>query len=274
MSVRDYFNRKHVVITGGSSGIGLAFAHRVADAGAAVTLVARRKNLLEEAKRAIVAKSPGATVRLVELDISNEDAVGVEMDKLVKEASVDMLVNNAGVVMPGRFLELPSREFRQMMDINFFGTVYMSKALLPAFAARRSGHVLNVSSLAGVMGIYGYTAYAASKFALVGFSQALRAEMWPHGVKVSICLPPDTDTPQLAQENQHKPAETKAIAGTVKTLAADTVASAMADGMAKGTFEIYPDIGSKLVALGQGVLPGVARWVCDSAQKKASPAAS
>lgn len=270
MSVRDYFSRKHVVITGGSSGIGLAFAHRVADAGAAVTLVARRKNLLEEAQRAIVAKSPGAAVRLVELDISNEDAVGTAMDKLAKEQAVDMLVNNAGVVMPGRFLELPSHEFRQMMDINFFGTVYMSKALLPALAARRSGHVLNVSSLAGVMGIYGYTAYAASKFALVGFSQALRAEMWPHGVKVSICLPPDTDTPQLAHESQFKPAETKAIAGTVKTLTADTVATAMAEGMAKGSFEIYPDLGSKLVALGQGVLPGVARWVCDSAQKKAA----
>jgi 3-dehydrosphinganine reductase len=270
MSVRDYFNRKHVVVTGGSSGIGLAFAQRVAEAGAAVTLVARRKTLLEEAKRAIEARSPGATVRLVELDIANEDAVGTAMDKLVKERSVDMLVNNAGVVMPGRFLELPSQEFRQMMDINFFGTVYMSKALLPAFASHRSGHVLNVSSLAGVMGIYGYTAYAASKFALVGFSQALRAEMWPHGVKVSICLPPDTDTPQLAQENQFKPAETKAIAGTVKTLPADTVAAAMADGMAKGSFEIYPDLGSKLVALGQGVLPGVARWVCDSAQKKAA----
>lgn len=157
-----------------------------------------------------------------------------------------------------------------MMDVNYFGAVNMSKAVLPHMARRGHGHVLNVSSLAGVLAIYGYTAYSASKFALVGFSQALRAEMWPHGVKVSICFPPDTDTPQLAFENQYKPAETKAIAGTVKTLPPEAVADAMIDGMAKGSFEIFPDLASRMVALGQGLLPGVARWVCDSAQKKAS----
>ena len=269
MSLRDYFGKKHVVVTGGSSGIGLAFAQRIAREGASLSLVARRKNVLEEAKAAIVAQSPACKVTLVELDISSEDAVLSEMTKLSAGGPIDMLVNNAGVVMPGRFLELPTHEFRQMMDINFFGSVYMSKALLPDMVKQGRGHVLNVSSLAGVMGIYGYTAYAASKFALVGFSQALRAEMWPHGVKVSVCLPPDTDTPQLALENQYKPAETKAIAGTVKTLTADAVAFAMADGMARSAFEIYPDLGSRMVALGQGVLPGVARWVCDSAQKKA-----
>ncbi len=274
MSARDYFTGKSVIITGGSSGIGLAFAQHVAGWGARVCLVARRRPVLEEAKRQIEGRSPGAKVQLLELDVSREDDVAREVEGHVAAHGVDMLVNNAGVVMPGRFLDLPTKEFRQMMDVNYFGSVFMAKAVLPHLVGKRAGHVLNVSSLAGVMGIYGYTAYAASKFALVGLSQALRAEMWPHGVKVSLCLPPDTDTPQLAFENQYKPAETKAIAGTVKTLSPDAVALSMAEGMAKGAFEIYPDLASRMVALGQGVLPGVARWVCDSAQKKAQPASS
>jgi 3-dehydrosphinganine reductase len=144
----------------------------------------------------------------------------------------------------------------------------MTKAVVPHLLNKRAGHVLNVSSLAGVLGIFGYTAYAASKFAIVGFSQALRGEMWPQGIKVSVCLPPDTDTPQLDFENKHKPAETKAIAGTVKMLSPDAVADAMVQGMARGSFEIYPDLGSRFVALGQGMLPAVTRWVCDSAQRK------
>jgi 3-dehydrosphinganine reductase len=93
--------------------------------------------------------------------------------------------------------------------------------------------------------------------------------MWPHGVRVSVCLPPDTDTPQLAFENQHKPAETRAIAGAVKTLSADQVAAAMARGLERNEYEIYPDIASRVSALAQGIVPGVVRWFCDDAQRKA-----
>ena len=124
--------------------------------------------------------------------------------------------------------------------------------------------------MAGVIGIYGYTAYAASKFAICGLSEALRGEMWPHKVAVSVCMPPDTDTPQLAFENQYKPKETKAIAGNVKTMTADAVASAMLDGMAAGKFEIIPGMDGKVSALAQRWVPGIVRMVCDGAQKKAS----
>ncbi|WP_437766687.1 SDR family oxidoreductase [Sorangium sp. So ce281] len=272
MDTRTYFQGKSVLITGGSSGIGLSFARLVAGYGAAVTLVARRRALLDEAAVGIRREHPSARVDVLELDISRADDVARAMESRLAERPIDHLVNNAGVVMPGRFLELPMEQFRGMMDVNFFGAVHLCKAVLPAMAARGAGHVLNVSSLAGVIGIYGYTPYAASKFALIGFSQALRAEMWPHGVRVSVCMPPDTETPQLAFENQYKPAETKAIAGNVKTLEPDAVARSMADGMARGRFEIYPDVGSRVSAFAQGVIPGVVRWVCDSAQRKAGPA--
>jgi 3-dehydrosphinganine reductase len=264
-----YFSGKHVVVTGGSSGIGLAFARAVVGEGASVTLVARRQDVLDEAKAALIARRAQAQIETIALDVSADQDVAAALGALVERRPVDVLVNNAGVVLPGRFLELPADEFSKQMNINYLGTVNTCRAVLPSMVKRRSGHVLNMSSLAGVIGIYGYTAYAATKFALAGFSQALRAEMWPHGVGVSVCFPPDTDTPQLAFENQYKPSETRAIAGNVKTLSADQVADAMARGIESRQFEIYPDIGSRFSALAQGAIPGVVRWFCDDAQKKA-----
>lgn len=265
MSIDSYFSGKHVVVTGGSSGIGLAAAERLVKAGSTVTLVARRPDVLEEARARL-----GPKALALPLDIADEKQV---MERLAAHADahpVDMLINNAGVVMPGRFTDLPLDQFRWMMDINYFGTVHCCKALVPAMQKKGGGHILNVSSMAGVIGIYGYTAYSATKFALVGFSQCLRAEMWPHHIKVSVCLPPDTDTPQLAFENQYKPAETKAIAGNVKTLPASAVAEAMLAGMAAGSFEIIPGFDGWSSALAQRLVPGVVRMVCDSAQKKAT----
>lgn len=266
----SYFSRKNVVITGGSSGIGLAFARHVASLGACPVLVARRKDVLDEARTSILAAAPRAKVETIVLDVSVAKDVMEAIPALDARLPIDVLVNNAGVVMPGRFLDLDLEEFHRMMDINYFGVVHMCKAALPKMVERRRGHVLNVSSLAGAIGIYGYTPYAASKAALIGFSQALRGEMWPHGVGVSVCMPPDTDTPQLAFEEKYKPAETRAIAGTAKTLTADQVARAMVRGVERGAFEIFPDLGSRILAMSHGVVPGVVRWVCDSAQRKAT----
>ncbi len=261
----SYFAGKHVLVTGGSSGIGFAAAKGVIARGGRVTIVARREKELNEARAQL-----GERALALAVDVANEAEVVEKLGAHDRAHPVDMLVNNAGVVMPGRFLELQPDQFRRMMDINYFGTVHCCRALLPGMVARKSGHVLNVSSMAGVIGIYGYTAYSASKFALVGFSQCLRGEMWPHGVSVSVCLPPDTDTPQLAFENQYKPAETKAIAGNVKTMSADAVAAAMLDGMAGGSFEIIPGLDGWFSALAQRLMPGVVRMVCDSSQKKAA----
>ena len=275
MEPREYIQGKGILVTGGSSGIGLAFARKAAGLGARVHLVARRKSVLEEAKADIEKAHPSAKVGILDLDVSKTDEVDAKIGALLDAHDIDILVNNAGIARPGRFLELPAEEFRHQMDVNYFGAVNMCRAVLPRMIARgKGGHVLNVSSLAGVIGIYGYTAYAPTKFALCGFSQVLRAEMWPHKIRVSVVLPPDTDTPQLAFENQYKPAETRAIAGTVKTRTADDVALSMMRGIASGEFEIYCDVTSKMSGFAQGLVPGVVRWFCDEAQKKvgSSPA--
>lgn len=264
-NVPSYFNGKHVLVTGGSSGIGLAAAKQLVAAGATVTLCARRKEPLEAAAAAL-----GSNAMILPLDVGSESEVARLVPAHLEAHPLDMLLNNAGIVMPGRFTELDPRHFREMMDVNYFGTVNLCRAAIPSMRARGGGHICNVSSMAGVIGIYGYTAYSASKFAICGFSQCLRAELWPLGIKVSVCLPPDTDTPQLAFENQYKPKETRAIAGTVKTMGADAVADAMLRGMAAGTYEIVPGFDAWSTAVAARVLPGVTRWVCDQQQKKAA----
>lgn len=269
-STRAMFSNRSVLITGGSSGIGLACAHALAGCGAALTLVARRAGVLAQARAAILARVPGATVHTLSLDVADAAAVDACLGRHLAQHRVDTLFNNAGVVMPGRFLELGSHHLREMMEVNYFGTVNVCRAVLPHLVEQGGGAVLNTSSMAGAIGIYGYTGYAASKFALVGFSEALRAEMWPHGVRVSVCLPPDTDTPQLAFENQYKPAETRAIAGTAKTLAAEVVADAMLDGVAAGRFMIAPGQEAGLLLLANRLVPGLVRWACDRAQRKVS----
>lgn len=266
-SPSEYFRGKHVLVTGGSSGIGLAAAKQLIGHGAKVTILARRASLLEEARASL-----GGGTMTVAVDVADAADVSAKVGAHIAANPADMLINNAGIVMPGRFLELDPKHFRDNMDVNYFGTVNMCRTVLPQLVQRGGGHVLNVSSMAGVIGIYGYTAYAPSKFAIRGFTEALRGEMWPHKIQVSMCMPPDTDTPQLVFENQFKPAETKAIAGNVKTMTADAVAAVMLSGMAAGTFEIIPGFDGQMSAFAQRLVPGVVRMVCDMSQKKAAKA--
>ena len=263
-----YFKNQHVIVTGGSSGIGLACAHQLAGYGAELTLVARRSQLLEEAKAELHKLHPDVTIHLMPLDISDEAQVMERVGAHIEAHPANMLINNAGVATPGRFLEQESHHHRQHMDINYFGAVNMCRAVLPQLVERGGGHVVNVGSLLSVMGIYGYSSYAASKFALYGFSECLRAELWPHKVHVSVLLPPDTDTPQHAAEMALLPEETKAIAGNVKMLSAEQVADVMLKGMAAKKFELIPGLESRFTVTANRWIPGVVRQFCDHAQKK------
>lgn len=270
-ATQDYFRGKHVLLTGGSTGIGLAAAQRLASYGARLTLFARRMPMLEEAKAAILAKTPGATVHLLPLDVADEDAVNRTVAPHIAAHPADVLINNAGIVMPGRFLELDAKHYREQMNVNYFGAVHMCRAVVPQLVQRGGGHVANVGSLLSVFGIYGYSAYCASKFALYGFSDALRGELLPQKVRVTILLPPDTDTPQHSFELQYLPPETKAISGTVKMLTAEQVADALLDGMNAGRFEIVPGMDGRFTVWANRWIPSVVRGYCDMMVKKAKP---
>ena len=266
----DYFNGKMVVVTGGSSGIGLALARRLRGAGAHLVLVARTVETLEKAREEVAGLPGKGEVHAIPLDVGDQAAVFEKLAVLPSEHKASMLINNAGVTLPGTFLELDPAEFERQMRINYFGSVWCTKALLPQIVeGGHGGHVAFVSSLVGLMGIFGYSAYAPTKFAMRGLAECLRCELKPEHIGVSICYPPDTDTPQHAFEEAHLPPETRAIAGNAKCISADLVAEKLLAGMARGTFDILPDGSSKFAHHMNRLFPSIVRSTFDGDINKA-----
>lgn len=239
MTLRD----QHVLITGGSSGIGLALAQQAAAAGARVTLVAR-----DPAKLAAARDTVGGATFSAVADVAIEAQVLAAIGAAERiHGPIDVLITSAGVAEPGYFADLPTATSERAMAVNYFGTLYALKAVVPAMRARKRGAVVLVSSGAGLHGFFGYTAYAPSKFALRGLAEALRAELQGTGVQVMIVYPPDTDTPQLTAENRTKPIETKAITAGGGLWTAEAVARATLQGLFKRRFAVTP--GAPVTAL-------------------------
>jgi 3-dehydrosphinganine reductase len=258
----------HVLITGGSSGIGLACARLAVGRGARVSLVARRPDVLDEAAGSV--RSPGAQVAVAAADVADDAQVGAAVAALTDALGpVDIAICSAGQTRPGYFEELDAGWFRQLMDVNYFGTVNVVRAVAPSMIERRHGSIVGVSSAAGLVGVYGYSAYCPTKFAVRGFLETLRAELAPYAIHVGCSFPPDTDTPQLADEEQYKPRETKAISGTIKPLPAERVARNILDGIEKERFAIIPDVQTRGLAKLAGVMPGLVSGVMDRQAKKA-----
>lgn len=236
MRVQHYWEDKVALVTGGSSGIGLAAAKLLAGAGAHVWLMARRQDALAAAQQEI-----GPACRTVVADVSDWQQVQNAVEQVVHAGRVpDLLINSAGVTHPGYVQELDVDIFRQMMEINYMGTVHVTKAVLPGMLARGSGHIVNISSVAGFGGVFGYSAYGASKYAVRGFSDVLRAELKPLGLRVSVAFPADTDTPQHAYELRFQPPETKVMNAKAAMMSADAVAAVILRGVQQNKYLILP----------------------------------
>ena len=267
------YKDKIALITGGTSGIGLELARILAARGARLFLFARSQENLNKTINDLQTVQAGE-YHGIPTDVSDANQVAQSVKQVIKMAGVpDLLVNCAGAAHPGYVQDLDLEIFRWMMDVNYFGTVFVIKAVLPGMIERKSGYIVNIASLVAVVGMYGYTAYGASKFALRGFSDTLRMEMKPHGIQVSIVYPADTDTPQLTYENQYKPAELKQILQILPALdpiPPEQVARAIVGGIDRQKNVIIPDLGTSLFIkliniLGNGVYP-VLDWLLARAQ--------
>ena len=260
---------RHVLITGGSSGIGLALAQRVVQAGASVSLIARDPGKLTAAKEMLTPDlRAGSKVVLAPADVGDRVQAETACAAAVEQIGPpDLAILNAGQAVPGHFCELDPQIFEEMMRVNYFGALWCSRALISTMAP--GGRLVFVSSGAALTGIFGYTAYGPSKFAMRGLAEALRAELRPRGIGVSIAYPPDTDTPQLAAETAAKPVETRAITASGGVMSADRVARSILAGTAANRFAITPGITIWALAWGHSLLAPLLRWWFDRVARRA-----
>jgi 3-oxoacyl-[acyl-carrier protein] reductase len=173
------------VVTGASRGIGREVAVRAARKGARVGLVARSRGDLEAVLAEIGGRGAVATA-----DVADREATEQALAQLAAELGpVDILVNNAGIGAWGRVVDTPVEEFERLIRVNYFSAVYATKAVLPSMLERRRGHIVNLASIAGRIGAPLEAAYSGSKFAMVGFTEALAFEVGPHGIGVSMVNP-------------------------------------------------------------------------------------
>ena len=262
---------QHVLITGGSSGIGLALACQAAADGARLSLIARDPVKLAAAALHVSAAAPAAPeIFTAPADVADEKKLvaAIRAAEAI-HGPVDMLITSAGVARPGHFEEIPVEVFERTMAVNYFGTLYAVKAVTPSMRERGRGKIVLISSGAGLVGLFGYTAYAPSKFALRGLAESLRGELKPAGVAVSIVYPPDTDTPQLAEENLTKPEETKALTAAAGLWTAEAVARATLEGVRRGRFAITPGVQLTALAWLHSLIAPVLRWSFDRTAARA-----
>jgi NAD(P)-dependent dehydrogenase (short-subunit alcohol dehydrogenase family) len=194
---------KHWFITGASTGFGRLLTEYLAGLGAKVIATARKPETLAD----LAAKYPD-NIFPETLDVSKPDQIATAVSNaLAKLGHIDVLVNNAGYGVNGAIEEVSDAEFGPMFETNVFGLVHVTKALLPQFRSRRSGSIVNLSSIGGLIGSAGWGYYNATKFAVEGLSQALQGEMAPLGVHVTVVEPGPFRTDFLGRSGQEAAVE-------------------------------------------------------------------
>jgi len=188
------FKNKVVLITGASSGIGKQTAIEFAKLGSSIILVARRKNKLEQVENEL--KQFNVNTLVCVCDVSKKDQVD-ELSKIVlqKFDSVDILVNNAGFAIYGSVSDLSINEIESQMETNYFGMIYCVKNFLPLMLKKKSGHIVNVASVGASFSVPGVSSYCATKFAMLGFSEGLKHELYGTGVGLTVVSPIMVRTP-------------------------------------------------------------------------------
>ena len=224
----------HVVISGGSSGIGLSLAKELVKKGSKVTLLARNLDKLKEAQKIVESEykknndnnNKENVVMIASVDVSESEEIVIRalVPSIKAFGVIDLLINCAGTSIAGSFDTLPSYEFERMLKINVLGSIYPTRAVINGMKSNGKGHIVFVASQVAQVAIHGYTAYAASKWALRGLAEALQMEVKPYGIFVSVAYPPDTDTPGYATEMETKPNITKKLSESGTLFKPDDVA--------------------------------------------------
>ena len=271
------FEGRVVVITGGSRGLGLVMARRLVDEGARVVLLARDVEELGRARDELLARGTG-DVMTIRCDVRRRAEVRAAIDTVLDRwRTVDILINNAGVIQVGPLEHMEHEDFENAMATHFWGPLHLMLEITPIMRHRRFGRIVNISSIGGRIAVPHLAPYSASKFALTGLSDAVRAELAPHGIRVTTVCPGlmRTGSPVNAQVKGQHEAEYAwfAIADSLPGFsisaghAADQILSACAHGDAELTIglparaavmlnAIAPSWLARMTALATRLLPG------------------
>lgn len=245
-----YFSNKLAFITGGSSGIGLETAFLLASEGCNLVLIARGKPLLDKACQEIEARINKNTqsVNAMSIDVADNNDVQQKIKTAVEQFGVpDILINSAGIGAGDYFENISYEQFDRTMKINVYGTRNTISAVLPYMKQNGKGHIVNISSVAGLMGMFGYSLYCATKYALVGFSECLRSELKLFNIDVTLVCPPETQTPFLEEEAKTLPPEARIVKNFAGLLKPEKVAKAIVRGIRKKKFFVMPGIAAKFL---------------------------
>jgi len=233
---------KVVAITGGARGIGKATANALAHEGARVAVGDLDAALADRAAGEIGGEAVG-----LPLDVTRRDSFAAFLDQVAERLGPpDVLINNAGIMPIGPFVEEDDATARRMVDINLHGVIYGMKLAIPGMAARRSGHIVNIASQAGKAGLPGGATYCATKHGVVGLSEAVRAELRDSGVEVSVVMPAVVKT-ELGSGLPDTPG--------VKKLEPEEVAAAIVDALRFPRFDVWVPRSSATISYIINLLP-------------------
>ena len=211
-----------------------------------MTILARDRHRLDVACAALAGH--GRAVHTISVDVVDDAAVAAAVAAAAARLGPPRLVVAcAGTVLLGRVGALPAAAYRRSIEVNYLGSLHLVRAALPLLPRDGGARIVLVASGAALLGLFGYSAYAPSKFAVRGMAEALRSELSAEGIAVSVVYPPDTDTPGYREELRHRPEITNRLAATGGLLSADEVAAAIMRGIARGRFTIAP--GAAMAAL-------------------------
>lgn len=265
---RRYLAGSRVLITGASSGIGRELARALARRQVRLVLVARRKEKLDELAAEIIAA--GSQAEMVVGDVTQPDLRTAAVERAqTRFGGLDILVNNAGVGALGRFDEASTDRLRQVMEVNFFALAEMTRTALPLLVHGRRPLVVNVSSILGHRGIPLSSEYCASKFAVQGLSESIRAELAARGVDVLVVSPGTTETEFFSSVVERR--------GTVpwahrRGVPADKVARAIVRAMERGRHEIVPSFPGRILCWLNRFVPRFTDFVMERLVPREPPA--
>jgi uncharacterized protein len=247
------FKDQVIVITGASSGIGRRLAIDLAARGAIVAGCGRSIERLRETLKEVRRTSPASA--MIGCDVSDREQVQGMVAKILADyGRIDILINNAGIGMRKPFIETDVKIIQDIMQVNYLGAVYCAHEALPSMVARRAGHIVNISSGAGLIGTLNMGAYCASKFALNGWSESLYHELKPLGIHVSVVCPGPVDTEFSREFRESDPKSPPNL-----IVSAETVAQAVIQVLESKRFEVVLPRWLALLSALKRQLPSVFR---------------